>query len=87
MANENGNFWDTETALTEFEVNPLTKIRVSAVTKGERESVQIRTWVQLNNGEFVPTKKGLVIPATMAVSVAEAMMDAEKVFCVDRVRQ
>lgn len=68
------SFWDSEEQLAEFDKGSE-KILVKRVTKGNRAYIDIRTfWLDENDDEWKPSKKGIAVPMELAKGVAEAIL-------------
>lgn len=63
-------FWDKETLVGEFEKNGSgNTYKVKIVEKDERKFVDFREFFTNKDGEDVPTRKGVAIPADVLVDV------------------
>ena len=71
------NFWETEVVLGETGKNKNEKIIVKRVTKAGKEYREIRVYYTSRDGEYLPSRKGVVIPENCCREVSELLLNEE----------
>ena len=63
--------------ISKFEKNSMEEIRVELSEYKGQTYLNIRAWIENDNNEFVPTKKGLTINVELFPELLEALKKAE----------
>ena len=58
--------------------NAIERVRVRLTEYAGHRLVDARVYFEANNGEWVPTKKGLALSPTVARQVAQAIIEASE---------
>lgn len=67
-------FWDSEVILGEVGKNKNEKFVVKKVTKGGKEYKEIRVYYMSNSGDYLPSKKGIVIPDSVCQEILDLVL-------------
>jgi hypothetical protein len=64
--------------IAKFRKNALEEIRVSLEEYEGRKLINFRVWMELPNGEFIPTRKGVAFSPSLFPKLKEAIEALEK---------